>query len=106
MAEIYETKEERERVILVGVDVDDGRQDDFILSAEQSLDELQELARTANVETVGQIIQKREKVHPGTYIGKGKIEELKNRIWETEADSVICDDELSPAQIMNLTVQF
>lgn len=103
MAEIYETKEERERVILVGVDVDDGRQDDFILSAEQSLDELQELARTANVETVGQIIQKREKVHPGTYIGKGKIEELKNRIWETEADSVICDDELSPAQIMNLT---
>ena len=57
-----------ERVILVGVSLSD--QDD----TQKSLDELKELAATAGAETVGTVIQNREQMHPGTYIGKGKIE--------------------------------
>lgn len=102
MTEFYETKEERERVILVGVDTEQ-REGGDTLTVVQSLDELDELAETSGANTVGRIVQKRESIHPGTYIGKGKIEELKNLIWETEADAIICDDELSPAQIANLT---
>ena len=87
----------QERVILVGVQLSDG--DD----TQASLDELQELADTAGAVTVGRIVQNREKPHPGTYLGKGKIEELKELIWETEATGIICDDELSPAQLNNLS---
>ena len=87
----------QERVILVGVQLSDG--DD----TQASLDELQELADTAGAVTVGRIVQNREKTHPGTYLGKGKIEELKELIWETEATGIICDDELSPAQLNNLS---
>ena len=69
---------------------------------EKSLDELEELARTAGAVTVGRVIQKREQIHPGTYVGKGKIDEIKELLWETEAIGIICDDELSPAQLGNL----
>ncbi len=69
---------------------------------ESSLDELSELAKTAGAETAGRIIQNREQVHPGTYVGKGKIEEIKDMLWETEATGIVCDDELSPAQMKNL----
>ena len=93
---MYETAEKKERVILVGVSLTDS--DD----AEQSLDELEELARTAGALCVGRILQKREQMHPATYLGRGKTEELKELIWETQADGIICDDELSPAQIGNL----
>ena len=93
---MYETAEKKERVILVGVSLADS--DD----AEQSLDELDELARTAGALCVGRILQKREQMHPATYLGKGKIRELKDLIWEMRADAIICDDELSPAQIGNL----
>ena len=96
MAEIFETKQMTERVILVGVSCHDN--DD----TEQSLEELCELASTAGAETVGRMIQNREAPHPGTYLGKGKIEELKQLIWELDASGVICDDELSPAQLSNL----
>ena len=96
MAEIFETKQMTERVILVGVSCHDN--DD----TEQSLEELCELAATAGAETVGRMIQNREAPHPGTYLGKGKIEELKQLIWELDASGVICDDELSPAQLSNL----
>lgn len=96
MAEIFETKQMTERVILVGVSCYDN--DD----TEQSLEELCELASTAGAETVGRMIQNREAPHPGTYLGKGKIEELKELIWELGATGVICDDELSPAQLSNL----
>ena len=89
-------EELKEKVILIGVQLDDG------VDAANSLKELQELAATAGAETVGTVIQNREAVHPGTYIGKGKIEEVKDLIWETEANGVICDDELSPAQMKNL----
>lgn len=85
-----------ERVILVGVSLSD--QDD----TQKSLDELKELAATAGAETVGTVIQNREQLHPGTYIGKGKIEELKDLLWELDATGIICDDELSPAQMKNL----
>lgn len=93
---MYETAEKKERVILVGVSLTDS--DD----AEQSLDELEELADTAGALCVGRILQKREQMHPATYLGRGKTEELKDLIWETRADGIICDDELSPAQINNL----
>lgn len=96
MAVTYETEEKKERVVLVAVDLEDGT------DVEHSLDELEELAQTAGAITVGRLIQKRDAIHPGTYIGKGKIEELKDILWQTEADAVVCDDELSPAQISNL----
>ncbi len=93
---LYELEEQAERVILVGVSLADG------IDMEKSLDELEELATTAGAITVGRVIQNRELIHPGTYLGKGKIEELSNLIWETEATGIICDDELSPAQLGNL----
>lgn len=96
MSELYEIKEEAERVILVGVCTSE--QDD----TEASLDELEELADTAGAVCVGRVIQNRESVHPGTYLGKGKIEELAVLIAENNATGIICDDELSPAQLKNL----
>ena len=96
MAELIEIKEVEERVILTAVSVADG--DD----TESSLDELEELVKTAGGQTVGRLIQNREKIHPGTYLGKGKIDELKELIWETDATGIVCDDELSPAQLRNL----
>jgi len=96
---MIELKQDIEKVILVAVSLQG--QDDV----DSSLDELAELASTAGAETVGRLVQSREAVHPGTYIGKGKIEELKDLIWELEATGVICDDELSPAQMKNLQDQ-
>lgn len=93
---MIELKEEIEKVILVGVSVEDA--DD----TEKSLDELEELAKTAGAVTVGRVIQNREMIHPGTYVGKGKIDEIKELLWETEATGIICDDELSPVQLGNL----
>lgn len=93
---MIELKKETERVILVGVSLDDS---DHV---EESLDELNELVKTAGAESVGRLIQNREQIHPGTYIGKGKILELKDLIWELEATGIVCDDELSPVQMKNL----
>lgn len=94
--QLYDLKETKERVILVSVQADDNE------DTEKSLDELEELAQTAGAETVGRIIQNREQIHPGTYVGKGKLDEIKNLLWETDATGIICDDELSPAQLGNL----
>lgn len=58
--------------------------------------------KTAGAVTVGRVIQNREMIHPGTYVGKGKIDEIKELLWETEATGIICDDELSPVQLGNL----
>ncbi len=96
MAELIDLKEFEERVILIAVSTSDG--DD----TKESLDELEELADTAGAVTVDKIVQNRERVHPGTYLGKGKIEEVRERVWELNATGVICDDELSPAQLRNL----
>lgn len=93
----FEIVEEiEERVILVGVST--GESDD----TNQSLDELEELAKTAGAVTVGRVIQNREQVHPGTYIGSGKIAEVQQLAYEVEATGIICDDELTPAQLKNL----
>ncbi len=92
---LYEVEKPAERVILVAVDEDGSMKDDF-------LNELEELAQTAGAVTVGRLIQKREKRHPGHYIGKGKAEELKLMIAALDADGIITDDELTPAQMRNL----
>lgn len=94
---IYETEKEIERVILVAVDTSSN---DF--DAESCLDELADLSYTAGAEVVGRMIQKLDAPNKATYIGKGKIEELKNYIEMVEATGIICDDELSPVQIRNL----
>lgn len=94
---LYETEKEIEKVILVGIDTGDGEFD-----AESCLDELGDLAKTAGAEVVGKLIQKREAINKATYLGKGKIEELKNYIEMVEATGIICDDELNPNQIRNL----
>ena len=96
MAELYDLKEVEERVILIAASVSD--EDD----TEASVDELEELVKTAGAVTVDKVIQNRERVHPGTYLGKGKLEEVRERIWELNATGVVCDDELSPAQLRNL----
>lgn len=80
----------------MGVDTEGGE------TAERSLDELAELAATAGAEVTGRLIQTRECVHPATYIGRGKLIELKELLWETEATGIICDDELSSTQLGNL----
>ena len=66
------------------------------------LAELSELAATAGAEVVGQVIQRLEQVHPATYVGSGKLQEIGDLIWETDADGIICDDELSPVQMKNM----
>jgi len=96
VAQIYDTDEMVEKVILVGVQLGDETE------AENSLEELKELARTAGAETVGKMLQPREYFHPATYIGKGKVEELRLMTEQLGATGIICDDELSPAQLRNL----
>ncbi len=96
---MFETEHITERMILVGVDT--GSQE----MAERSLDELAELAKTAGAEVAGRLIQPREAPHPASYIGSGKIGELKDLLWETEADGIICDDELTSAQLGNLEAE-
>jgi GTPase len=96
MSQMYDIKEVEERFVLVSVA--SSEKDDTV----QSLDELEELAATAGAVTVGKIIQNRESVHPGTYIGKGKIDEVKELAVRMNATGVICDDELSPTQLKNL----
>ena len=96
MAEMIELKQVQEKVILVGVSTDD--RDD----TQQSLDELEELAATAGAVTVGRVVQNLSQIHPVTYVGKGKLDEIKDLLWETEATGIICDDELSPIQLGNM----
>ena len=92
----YDMKEIEERVILVGV------QESFSEDIEESLDELAELCETAGATGVGRVRQNREKIHPGTYIGKGKMDEVALLTEELDATGIVCDDELSPAQLNNL----
>ena len=96
MAELIEIGDQQERVILFAASTN--ASDD----TEKSVEELRELVKTAGAETVGVVIQNRENIHPGTYLGKGKIQELKEMVWESGATGVVCDDELSPAQLKNL----
>ena len=93
---MFQMDDIEEKVILVGVETGGEA------PAEQSLDELAELAKTAGASVAGRLIQTRESIHPGTYVGKGKLLELKELIWETDATGIICDDELTSAQLGNL----
>ena len=93
---MYETAENTEKIILVAVAT--GNEDD----AMESLDELEELVNTAGAVVVGRVIQNLDHINNTTYVGLGKVQEIKDLIWETEADAIVCDDELSPAQYKNL----
>ena len=86
-----------ERVVLVGVWTEGS-----IESAENSLAELKALAETAGSEVLEGLIQRRDKPDPATYIGSGKVIELKEVVRSTGADTVICDGELSPSQLRQL----
>lgn len=97
--ELFETKQAMEYVLLIGVSLGDGS------DMESSLDELEELVNTAGAQAVGRVIQSREQIHPGTYVGKGKLDEIKELLWETQATGIVCDDELSPAQLRNMEME-
>lgn len=94
---MIDNREAEERVILVAVRKSDRE------NTEQSLDELCELASTAGAVTAARVIQNLDNFNPATYIGKGKIDEIKELIIEYDATGIICDDELSPAQMNNLS---
>lgn len=96
MAQAIEIKEMEERVILVGVSEQEGDDTD------DSIEELKELVHTAGAVVAGTLIQRRQSVHPGLYVGTGKVEEIKALLQETDATGIVCDDELSPAQLKNL----
>ena len=96
MTEAIKIEDIEERVVLIGVSEQDG--DD----AEDSVEELKELVKTAGATVVGTLIQKREKIHPGTYVGTGKVAEIAELVESTGATGIVCDDELSPAQLKNL----
>jgi GTP-binding protein HflX len=85
-----------ERALLVGHAGRDHRH------LEGSLDELERLADTAGASVLDRVVQRRGPIHPGTFVGKGKLEELRGRVEATDGDMVIFDDDLSPAQIRNL----
>lgn len=95
---MYDNNKETEKVILFAVDLDNG--DDV----EASLDELEELIKTAGAEVVGRLIQNREKLESGTYLGTGKLEELRDMVLSLDATGVCCDDELSPVQMKNIEI--
>ena len=96
MADTIKIEDIEERVVLVGVSEQDG--DD----ADDSLSELAELVKKAGATVVGTLIQRREKIHPGTYVGTGKVAEIAELVESTGATGIVCDDELSPAQQKNL----
>ncbi len=88
----------RERVVVVGVQLDGSSADDV----DQSLDELDALVRSAGGEVVGRVVQRRHRPDPATFIGKGKVAEVSEEVRGAEADTVVFDEELAPAQLRNL----
>lgn len=96
MGEIYKNDQLIEKVILVGVCLQEG--DD----TKDSLEELEELCETAGAQVCATIVQNREGFHPGTYVGTGKLLEIKEAIAQYQATGIVCDDELSPAQLKNM----
>ena len=92
---MIQTSETKEKFILVGVETGKDRM-------EESLTELEELLETAGGETVGRVIQNLDSINKATYVGKGKVDEIRELAEELGADGIVCDDELSPAQLSNL----
>lgn len=103
MNELYYVTGTPERTYLVGVDYQHGSN---LWSIEDSLGELEQLARTAGMEVVGSTYQKLDHPDPATYIGSGKVKEIKETIVAINAETVIFDEELSPAQQKNLENEF
>ncbi len=97
---MIEIKQEQERLILFGVSVNTKNSSD--MKMEESLDELEELVATAGGVTLAKVVQNLENPNPGTYLGKGKIDEIRELARELHATGVVCDDELSPIQLRNL----
>lgn len=93
--------EKKERVLLAGVHT--GAMDSLSDTTEESIAELCELAKTADAEVVATVIQNKPEIEAATYMGEGKLEEIKEFIAAEDIDAVIFDDELSPVQIRNLS---
>ena len=96
-----------EKGLLVALEFDQprasvGTPDPSMWTFEESLEELERLADTAGVEVVGHYIQKRDKPHPGTYLGKGKMEELAASLEDSGIEVLIFDDNLTPGQFKNI----
>lgn len=96
MTESLKIEKIKEKVILVGVSFCEGDDTD------DSMTELAELVETAGAEVVGMTVQGRANIHPGTYVGSGKLQEIRHMISDLQADGIVCDDELSPAQLRNM----
>lgn len=94
-------EERKERVLLAGVHT--GKGDSLHDTTEESVAELSELAKTAGAEVVAEVIQNKSEIEASTYMGEGKIEEIKEAVDSMDIDAVIFDDELSPVQIRNLS---
>ena len=101
---IYDLEPEKikEKIIIFAADTGGYTQKEVSLEIQASLDELTELIDTAGAEVVGRLVQNRDRIANDLYLGRGKVEELREMIYELGATGVCCDDELSPAQLMNL----
>lgn len=97
MADFYENRQAQERVILVAVK-EKGSEDE-----EVSFGELSELVKTAGAVTLGKMMQNLEYANPVTYLGKGKLDELKTMLVALDATGIVCDTELTPVQMKNLS---
>lgn len=99
MGEMLVNEDLRERFILIGVQTPD---ESGMTAMEDSLAELARLVETAGGEAVAMVVQNAQRVNPGTYMGSGKLEEIRCMLDMYDANGVVCDDELSPAQMNNL----
>lgn len=97
----FDNTQKRERVILAGVCTGFG--DALTDTSEKSIAELAELAATAGAEVVGSLIQNKAEIESATYMGTGKLAELREMVHKERADAVIFDDELTPIQLRNIT---
>ena len=88
----------RERIVLAGVTIPPATEED----TDAGLDELEALVDTAGADTVARVVQRRQAPDPATYIGRGKAEEVRMLSEAVDSDTVVFDDELSPAQQLNL----
>lgn len=93
MAQFFDNEKENERVVLVAV------HERYEPDNRASLDELSELVKTAGAVSVGIMEQNLETLNPVTYLGKGKIEELKTMLVACNATGIVCDTELTPVQM-------
>ena len=99
MSEMLVNEDVKERFILIGVQTAERSE---MIPMEDSLVELEELVQTAGGDSVACVVQNAQRIHPGTYMGSGKLEEVRQMLAMYDADGVVCDDELSPAQMNNL----